>query len=96
MRKLKKLKKDFANKENYDLEELNEYVALRDFFRIYDVFENSNSLLAGIFPPAWLAYNRKWWIFNIIYIMSFMLLSINPFMFLLGWVLHLFTVIKHN
>ena len=47
-----KIKKDFANKENYDLEELNEYVALRDIFRRYDVFDNSNSLLAGIFPPA--------------------------------------------
>ncbi len=82
-----KIKKDFANKENYDLEELNEYVALRDIFRRYDVFDNSNSLLAGIFPPAWLAYNRKWWVLMLFILMSFMLLSINPFMFLLGWVL---------
>ena len=57
-----KIKGDFAKKENYDLDELKEYVAMRDIFRRYDVFDNSNSLLAGVFPPAWLAYNRKWWV----------------------------------
>jgi len=82
-----KIKTDFAKKENYDLEELNEYVAMRDIFRRYDVFDNSNSLLAGIFPPAWLAYNRKWWVLLLFILMSFMLISINIFMFLLGWVL---------
>ena len=57
-----KIKNDFVKKENHDLDELKDYVALRDIFRRYDVFDNSNSLMAGIFPPAWLAYNRKWWV----------------------------------
>ena len=43
--------------------------------------------MAGIFPPAWLAYNRKWWVLMLFILMSFMLISINIFMFLLGWVL---------
>ena len=50
MKKLKKIKSDFAKKENFDLDELKEYVGMRDIFRRYDVFENSNSLSAGIFP----------------------------------------------
>ena len=37
-----KIKGDFAKKENYDLDELKEYVAMRDIFRRYDVFDNSN------------------------------------------------------
>ena len=82
-----KIKGDFAKKENYDLDELKEFVAMRDIFRRYDVFDNSNSLLAGVFPPAWLAYNRKWWVLLLFVLMSFMLLSVNIFMFLLGWVL---------
>ena len=81
------IKKNFSKKENNDVEELNEYVAMRDIFRRYDVFDNSNSLSAGLFPPAWLAYNRKWWGLLLFVLMSFMLLSINIFMFLLGWVL---------
>jgi uncharacterized membrane protein (DUF485 family) len=81
------IKKNFSKKENYDIEDLNEYVAMRDIFRRYDVFDNSNSLSAGLFPPAWLAYNRKWWVLMLFVLMSFMLLSINIFMFLLGWVL---------
>ena len=44
-----KIKGDFAKKENYDLDELKEFVAMRDIFRRYDVFDNSNSLLAGVF-----------------------------------------------
>ena len=82
-----KIKNDFVKKENRDLDELKDYVALRDIFRRYDVFDNSNSLMAGVFPPAWLAYNRKWWVLMLFILMSFMLISINIFMFLLGWVL---------
>ena len=82
-----KIKNDFVKKENRDLDELKDYVALRDIFRRYDVFDNSNSLMAGIFPPAWLAYHRKWWVLMLFILMSFMLISINIFMFLLGWVL---------
>ena len=43
--------------------------------------------MAGVFPPAWLAYNRKWWVLMVFILLSFMLVSINVFMFLLGWVL---------
>ena len=37
-----KIKNDFVKKENRDLDELKDYVALRDIFRRYDVFDNSN------------------------------------------------------
>ena len=54
-----KIKNQFSEKNNYDIDELNEYVAMRDVYRRYDVYENSNSLSAGLFPPLWLAYSRK-------------------------------------
>ena len=56
-------------------------------FRRYDVFDNSNSLLAGLFPPLWLIYARKWWVLLVFVLMSFMFLSVNIFMFLFGWIL---------
>ena len=31
---------------------------MRDVYRRYDVYDNSNSLLAGLFPPLWLAYSQ--------------------------------------
>ena len=43
-----KIKKEFSKKKFFDLDELKEYVALRDVYRRYDIFENSNSLIAGI------------------------------------------------
>tara|TARA_B100000035_G_scaffold256605_1_gene226533 strand:- start:74 stop:871 length:798 start_codon:yes stop_codon:yes gene_type:complete len=82
-----KIKDQFSKKNNYDIDELNEYIAMRDVYRRYDVYENSNSLSAGLFPPLWLAYARKWWVLLAFSILFFMLFSINFFLFLLGWVL---------
>ena len=82
-----KIKDQFSKKNNYDIDELNEYVAMRDVYRRYDVYENSNTLSAGLFPPLWLAYARKWWVLLAFSILFFMLFSINFFLFLLGWVL---------
>ena len=82
-----KIKKQFSAKNNYDIDELNEYVAMRDVYRRYDVYENSNSLSAGLFPPLWLAYSRKWWVLLAFSILFFMLFSVNFFLFLLGWIL---------
>ena len=36
-----KIKNQFSKKNNYDIDELNEYVAMRDVYRRYDVYENS-------------------------------------------------------
>ena len=82
-----KIKNQFSKKNNYDIDELNEYVAMRDVYRRYDVYENSNSLSAGLFPPLWLAYSRKWWVLLAFSILFFMLFSVNFFLFLLGWIL---------
>tara|TARA_B100000686_G_C16729207_1_gene939588 strand:+ start:295 stop:1104 length:810 start_codon:yes stop_codon:yes gene_type:complete len=82
-----KIKKDFSSKENFDADQLNEYIGMRDAFRRYDVFSNSNSLSAGLFPPMWLAYNQRWWVLFFFGILGFLLLAVNPFIFLLGWLL---------
>tara|TARA_B100001559_G_scaffold309583_1_gene303972 strand:- start:489 stop:1286 length:798 start_codon:yes stop_codon:yes gene_type:complete len=82
-----KIKIQFSKKNNYDIDELNEYVAMRDVYRRYDVYENSNSLSAGLFPPLWLAYSRKWWVLLVFSILFFMLFTVNFFLFLLGWVM---------
>ena len=82
-----KIKNQFSEKSNYDIDELNEYVAMRDVYRRYDVYENSNSLSAGLFPPLWLAYAQKWWVLLAFSILFFMLFSVNFFLFLLGWIL---------
>ena len=47
----------------------------------------ANSLSAGLFPPLWLAYSRKWWVLLAFSILFFMLFSVNFFLFLLGWIL---------
>ena len=82
-----KIKNQFSEKNNFDIDELNEYVAMRDVYRRYDVYENSNSLSAGLFPPLWLAYSQKWWVLLAFSILFFMLFSVNFFLFLLGWIL---------
>ena len=41
-KRLEKIKTDFAKKENFDLEELNESCSNERYFRRYDVFDNSN------------------------------------------------------
>ena len=82
-----KIKDQFSKKNNYDIDEINEYVAMRDVYRRYDVYENTNSLSAGLFPPLWLAYSRKWWVLLAFSILFFMLFSVNFFLFLLGWIL---------
>ncbi len=82
-----KIKDQFSKKNNYDIEELKDYVAMRDVYRRYDVYENNNSLSAGLFPPLWLAYARKWWVLLAFSILFFMLFSVNFFLFLLGWTL---------
>ena len=82
-----KIKDKFSKKDNYDIDQLNEYVAMRDVYRRYDVYENTNSLSAGLFPPLWLAYSSKWWVLLAFSILFFMLFSVNFFLFLLGWIL---------
>ena len=82
-----KIKKEFSSKENFDIDQLDEYIGMRDAFRQYDVFSNSTSLSAGLFPPLWLAYNQRWWVLLFFGILGLLLLAVNPFIFLLGWLL---------
>ena len=82
-----KIKKEFSSKESYDLDELKDYVVMRDVYRRYDVHENSKSLSAGLFPPLWLSYSQKWWVLFLFLNFSGLLLAVNIFMFLIGWVL---------
>ena len=82
-----RIKNEFSSKENYDLEELNEYIVMRDVYRRYDVYENSSSLSAAIFPPLWLAYSQKWWVLLSFTLFFLILLSVNGWVLLLGWLL---------
>ena len=59
-----KIRQQFSSKENFDIDELQQYSVMRDAFRKYDVFSNSHSLMAGLFPPLWLIYAQKWWVFK--------------------------------
>ena len=60
---------------------------MRDVYRRYDIYENSNSLIAGLFPPLWLSYSRKWWVLLALAGLMMMLFTINIFMALLGWIM---------
>ena len=82
-----KIKGEFSKKEIFDLDELKEYIAMRDVYRRYDIYENSNSPSAGLFPPLWLAYSRKWWVLLALAGLMMMLFTINIFMALLGWIM---------
>mgnify|MGYP001271165080 CR=1 FL=1 len=82
-----KIKTDFLKREICELDELNEYIGMRDVYRNYELIENSNSLSAGIFPPVWLAYNQKWWILFLFLAIMSVTISVNIFIFFLGWLL---------
>ena len=81
------IKKKFASKENFDIDQLNSYIAMRDAYRKYDVYEETNSLLAGLFPPLWLAYAEKWWVLGLFAALTATLLIVNPILLVLGWLL---------
>ena len=82
-----RIKVEFSKKEIFDLDQLKEYIAMRDVYRRYDIYENSNSLIAGLFPPLWLSYSRKWWVLLALAGLMMMLFTINIFMALLGWIM---------
>ena len=82
-----RIKGEFSKKEIFDLDQLKEYIAMRDVYRRYDIYENSNSLIAGLFPPLWLSYSRKWWVLLALAGLMMMLFTINIFMALLGWIM---------
>ena len=75
----------FSKKEIHDISNLQSYTILRDLNNQYDFVEKSYSPLAGIFPPAWLAYEQKWWLLSFFCILSILLYSVNIWFFMLGW-----------
>ena len=79
------IKKLFSNKKIFDIEELKEFTVMRDLKNNYELIEKSDSLLAGFFPPAWLAYEQKWWILSFFSIFSILLISVNIWLFVIGW-----------
>ena len=81
------IREKFSSKENFDLEELQEFTVLRDVFRRYDIIDTSTSIIAGLFPPLWLVYSQKWWVLATLVAFSSMLLVVNPLLFLFGWLL---------
>ena len=76
----------FSQKKIYDIEDLNEYIAMRDSRNNYEIINKSKSIMAGIFPPLWLAYHQSWWLLGIFSILSFLLLPINFWLFVFGWI----------
>ena len=81
------IREKFSSKENFDIEELQEFTVLRDAFRRYDIIDTSTSIIAGLFPPLWLIYSQKWWVLATLVAFSAMLLVVNPLLFLFGWLL---------
>ncbi len=81
------IKKFFSNKKIFDLDELKEFSVMRDLKNNYDLIEKSNSIIAGFFPPAWLAYEQKWWILSFFAILCVLLISVNFWLFLIGWMI---------
>ena len=82
-----KIKSDYLSQEVNDLDELKEFIGMRDVYRNYEVIENANSLSAGIFPPLWLAYSQKWWLLFLFTAIMAVSLSVNIYVFFLGWLL---------
>ena len=83
----KNIQTQFSSKKIDDVEELKEFSIFRDLKNNFECIEDSFSLVAGLFPPAWLAYEQKWWLLSFFSIFSFLLLSINPWIFAIGWVI---------
>ena len=82
-----KIKSDYFSQEVNDLDELKEFIGMRDVYRNYEVIENANSLSAGIFPPLWLAYSQKWWLLFLFTAIMAVSLTVNIYLFFLGWLL---------
>ena len=82
-----KIREQFSSKENFDIDELDEYLVLRDAYRRYEIIKSSTSIAAGLFPPLWLAYTQKWWVLGLFLAFISLLIAVNPFIFLLGWLL---------
>ena len=82
-----KIKSDYLTQEINELDELKEFIGMRDVYRNYEVIENANSLSAGVFPPLWLAYSQKWWVLFLFSAIMAVSISVNTYIFLLGWLL---------
>ncbi len=82
-----KIKSDYLTHKINDLDELKEFIGMRDVYRNYEVIENANSLSAGIFPPFWLAYSQKWWVLLLFTAIMAISISVNIYIFFLGWLL---------
>lgn len=76
----------FAQKENFDKEQLNSYTVMRDIKNNYEIINMSKSLAAGIFPPLWLAFHQKWWLLALFSVMSFLIISVNTLLFIFAWI----------
>ncbi len=82
----KLISKNFSKKEVFDMSELKEFIAMRDLTHNFEILSKSKSLAAGLFPPLWLSYHRKWWLLSVFTILSFLLIVINFWFFVFGWV----------
>ena len=82
-----KIKSDYSSRELTNIDELNDYVGMRDVYRNYEIIENSNSLSAGLFPPFWLAYCQKWWVLFLFVAFMAVSMTVNLFISLIGWLL---------
>tara|TARA_X000000950_G_scaffold284870_1_gene389028 strand:- start:7129 stop:7929 length:801 start_codon:yes stop_codon:yes gene_type:complete len=90
----KRLKELFSKKTIYDQDELTNFSVLRDLKFNYDVIKDEDSIWAGFFPPLWLAYENQWWILGFLTTLSMLLISVNFWIFLLGWII--FSIYCHK
>ena len=81
------VKNKYKSKPINDLDDLTDFVVMRDVYRNYEIYVNSKSLLAGFATPLWLVHSRKWWVFSLYLALFEVFASVNLFVLFLGWLL---------
>tara|TARA_X000000950_G_C13807210_1_gene616097 strand:- start:290 stop:1078 length:789 start_codon:yes stop_codon:yes gene_type:complete len=80
-----KIQQLFSKKKILDKDKLSNYFAMRDLTNNFVLIKDEKNVTAGLFPPLWLAYHQKWSLLIIFSIFSFLLFSVNFWLFLIGW-----------
>lgn len=81
-----KIQQLFPKKKIVDKEKLSTFFAMRDLNNNFEIIKEQKNILAGLIPPLWLAYHQKWSLLIIFSVMSILLISLNFWLFLIGWI----------
>ena len=82
------VKNKYKSKPINDLDDLTDFVVMRDVYRNYEIYVNSKSLLAGFATLLCGLYIlEKWWVFSLYLALFAVFASVNLFVLFLGWLL---------